>query len=109
MKFDIENKTPIKPETISESDHLLSTVNFCTMSEDKLLKILDLCDALEVLSKTEMIQKIKEDECIEKRWEWYDTLVVMPKEITFSTSPYPSRTIMTAEKYLKMKAIFDLN
>jgi hypothetical protein len=106
-KFDMKNKTSINHENGNDANRLLAAVNFCTMSHDELLKILDLCDATEVLSKTEMVQKIKGEECIEKRWEWYDTLVVTPKEIKFSTSPYPSQTIMTAEKYLKMKAIFN--
>ena len=83
---------------------VLADVNFCTMSDDELTKILDFCEVNEVVSKTEMVKKIKGDECIEKRWEWYDTLVVTPKEIKFSTSPYPSQTIMTAERYLKLKA-----
>lgn len=103
----MEHNTSINHENGNDANRLLAAVNFCMMSENELIKILDFCDATEVLSKTEMVKKIKGNECIEKRWEWYDTLVVTPKEITFSTSPYPSQKIMTAEKYLKMKAIFN--
>jgi hypothetical protein len=102
----MENKTLINHENGNDANRLLAAVNFCTMPHDELINILDFCEVSNVINETEMIQKLKGDknECIEKRWEWYDTLVVTPKEIKFSTSPYPSHTIMTAEKYLKLKA-----
>lgn len=83
---------------------LLATVNFCTMPNDELMKIIDFCDLMEVIENSEMTQKIKGEECIEKKWEWYDTITVTPKEIRFAKSPYPSSVVMTAEKYAKLKA-----
>jgi hypothetical protein len=97
-----EEKTEL--QKLTNSSLLIADVNFCTMPDDELMKIFDLCEVMQVLDKTEMVQKIQGKECIEKRWEWYDTLVVTPKEIKFSTSPYPSQTIMTAERYVKLKA-----
>lgn len=99
-------KTSKNNENSDDDNHLLASVNFCMMPHDELLRILDFCGVTNVVNQAEMVQKIKGDknECIEKSWEYYDILVVTPKEIKYSTSPYPSQTIMTAEKYLKLKA-----
>ena len=59
---------------------------------------------MEVVENSEMIQKIKGEECIEKKWEWYDTLTVTPKEIIFAKSPYPSYVAMSSERYAKLKS-----
>ena len=93
-----------KQEQSNELYPLLATVNFCTMPNDELMKILDFCELMEVVENSEMEKKIKGEECIEKKWQWYDTITVMPKEIRFAKSPYPSSVVMTAEKYAKLKA-----
>ena len=93
-----------KQEQSNELYPLLATVNFCTMPNDELMKVLAFCGLMEVVENSEMEKKIKGEECIEKKWEWYDTITVTPKEIRFAESPYPSSVVMTAEKYAKFKA-----
>jgi len=72
------------------------------MPNDELMKILDFCELMEVVKNSEMEQKIKGEECIEKKWDWYNTITVTPKEIKYAA--YFSSVVMTAEKYAKLKA-----
>jgi hypothetical protein len=87
-----------------EYEPLLATVNFCTMPNGELMKILEFCGLMEVVDNSDMEQKIKGEECIEKRWSWYNTITVTPKAIKYAVSPYPSSVVMTAERYAKLKA-----
>lgn len=87
-------------------DSVLSTVNFCTMPDEKLLLLIDYLGHIEVTKNSECELKIKGGECIEKRWRWYDELIVTPKEIFFAPDPYPSRSSFTADKYAKLVLLF---
>jgi hypothetical protein len=95
----------LKASEAMNDDESLS-INFCTMSHDELMKIFELCDVMAVVDKSEMVHTFRDNNCIEKQWEYYDTLTVTPTEIKFSHSPYPSSIIMTAERYLKIKQLF---
>jgi hypothetical protein len=83
------------------------SVNFCTMPEEKLLMLIDYLGCTEVIKNSECVQKIKGDECIEKKWSWYDEVIVKPKEIFYAPDPYPGSVIFTVEKYAKLMLLFN--
>ena len=77
--------------------------NFCIIPNEELMKIIDFCGVMEVVENTETVQvKTIGGKCIEKKWSLYDTIIVTPKEIKFTNSPYPTQVIMTTEKYNKL-------
>ena len=80
------------------------TVNFCELSDDKLIKLLDFLGENEIVEKSEMMKVLIGDKCVEKRWDWYTKLVVYPQEIR--STGVVTVVLMTSEKFLKMKEIF---
>ncbi len=81
-------------------------INFCEMSEDELQKIFDFIGkgVLEVVKNSSVETKLLGTTIIEKKWNHWDEVIVTPKEIFFAPDPQPRQSIMTAEKYLKLKA-----
>lgn len=90
-------------QEVSHSLYTSDIVNFCTMSNDELMAILDLCGLMNIVTNSDMTEKIRGGVCIEKKWEWYDTIVVTPIEIRYTKSPYPPSVIMTSERYDKIR------
>lgn len=88
-------------------DSVLCTVDFCTMPDEKLLMLIDYLGHTEVTKNSECEQKIKGGKCIEKKWCWYDELIVTPKEIFFAPDPHPRRSSFTAENYAKLFVLFN--
>lgn len=76
--------------------------DFCIIPNEELMKILDFCGVIGLVEISEMEESIRGGKCVEKKWSLYDTIIVTPKEIKFTKSPYPTQTIMTTEKYNKL-------
>lgn len=82
-------------------------VNFCTMSDDELMKTLRFVggdEVMEVIKKSEEEQKFKGGVCIERRWTYWHSVIVTPTEIFYQEDPYPKKSVMTADKYIKLKS-----
>jgi hypothetical protein len=90
-------------------DKLWEQVNFCTMPESQLEKLIEFLGHTELFEKNECVKKIKGDECIEKQWEGYDLecLTVTPKEIVYSEGVGADVVILSADKFVKMRLIFE--
>lgn len=84
----------------------LKSFNFCNLDDIKLIYLIDYLGHRDIIEKSESEDKISNGECIEKKWVWYDELIITPKEILFSSDPQPRRVIFTAEDYGKMRKIF---
>lgn len=86
---------------------MIDNVNFCELPVEQLNKLFIYLDVTEILDNSECEELFKSGKCIEKRWKWYDELIVKPKEILYSPSPYPTRVILTTDKFIKMQSIFN--
>lgn len=87
----------------------MNTVNFCELPHDTLVQLMNLIatpDVIEILEKSEMEEKYKGGICIEKSWEWYNTLKVTPTAITL-TGQVTSH-LLTSEECVKMNNVIKL-
>jgi len=81
-------------------------INFCEFSPEKLTLLLDYLGKLEILEQSKCVSKYEDDKCIEKKWEYYeDILVIYPKKIT--SSHHLTIELINDEKYLKIKKVIE--
>lgn len=85
----------------------MEEINFCEWSSEKLMLLIDFLGLTEVTTQTEMESKYVGEKCVEKSWTYYDKLTIHPEQILFSVDPYPSQVVFTAEKFIKMKKLFE--
>lgn len=84
----------------------LTNFSFCDMDDVHLLYLIDYLECRDVVDKSEVEIKFLNGDCIEKKWQWYDELIIRPKQIIFCPSSMGQKVILTAEEYLKMRKIF---
>lgn len=83
-------------------------INFCEISDEFLLKIIDFLGHKDITEKCDMEQIIRKNKVISKKWSYYDELFVTPTEILFTHEPYPSIKIFSVEEYEKLEKIFSI-
>ena len=79
-------------------------INFCELSDDKLMKLIDFLGEKEITEKSTMKQTFIDNKCVKKKWEWYGELTICPQKIT--ATGQVTVILMTSEKFLKMREIF---
>jgi hypothetical protein len=82
-------------------------MNFCELSDDKLGFLFDYLGIKEVYDNSEEVSTIKSGVVLERRWEWYDAIIVTPSKIRYSHDPYPSTTIFDKESFNDMVKVVE--
>jgi hypothetical protein len=104
----LEAKTLDLGNAIEKSNiKIMEEINFCKWSNEKLMSLIDFLGLTEITTKTDMESRFINDRCVQKKWSYYDELIVTPEEIRFAVDPYPSDVVFTAEQLVKMKKFFD--
>ncbi|MCA6367599.1 MAG: hypothetical protein IM618_11190 [Cytophagales bacterium] len=87
----------------------METVDFCKLPNKKLIQLIHLIstpEVIEIIEKSSMEEKYKDGICIEKSWEWYNTLKVTPTAITVTGQV--TSYLLTAEECAKMNNVIKL-
>lgn len=84
----------------------MSEFNFCEIPHEELMRLLDYLDAFDDDDIGSHEETYKEGKCIKKKWVGWSEIIVYPKEIKAKTHPLPTQTLLTEEKYIKMRNLF---
>jgi hypothetical protein len=103
-----EEKIPV-PGNATEKNNInvMEEINFCEWSDEKLMKLIDFLGLMEITTKTDMESRLVNNKCVQKKWSYYDELIVEPETIRFAVDPYPSSVVFSAEQFIKMKVFYD--
>lgn len=83
-------------------------MNLCELSDEKLYHLFEYLGISEIYNKSEEKTLLVSGKVAERRWEWYDKIIVTPTEIKYSKDPYPTHTIFTEDVYNSMKNLIEI-
>lgn len=82
-------------------------VNFCELSRGEMILILEFLGEkyANIYASEDVSREFNRFECIEERYNDYDTLVIKPKSISIICRPGGETILMTDEQYIKLTNI----